>query len=284
VKRSNQAAYHVYRYQILPVALASQLELFESPPDIENIISRKNEIFRAALLSLSRFTYSRTRIRHRVTFESGNYVVVQLAANRNLIRTIEFEDEEIENWPAITIAVDNDPESQKILIQINPEAFGDTKTAAKILQDNLNDALRRSWLRVYIEPTFRASNFWQLVADYRGKIKQIHFRLISPNMASISKALSFDLKSIHKQTNSKETDVVLNSPPDGTLVVNEEDTFVKGLVDYSAEGGGEIMLRIRGLKKKVNASESVVETSLDSIEIPVSNVKEALAALKALFK
>ena len=82
-------------------------------------------------------------------------------------------------------------------------------------------------------------------------------------MANISNALELDLAKLNEDTNSHRTDLKLNSGEGSTLEVNENNILINSLVDYSAEGGGDIELKMKGVKKTIRTSKTVRELSVD---------------------
>lgn len=64
------------------------------------------------------------------------------------------------------------------------------------------------------------------------------------------------------------------------LEIREDNTLVKSLATYASEGGGDIVIKVRGYKKSIRTSKSVRETSID--EMAVSNL--SIDRLKILFE
>ena len=114
---------------------------------------------------------------------------------------------------------------------------------------------------------FEKHSFWELVDEYSGKLLSIDFEFITPNMATISSALSGDLKKLAKSTNSIRNRLRLESGESASLAQDQSNQMINGLVDYSGQGGGDITLKIKGLKKKVKTSKTLKEVEFDEIDL-----------------
>lgn len=79
--------------------------------------------------------------------------------------------------------------------------------------------------------------------------------------------LELDLAQLSADTNSHRTDLKLNSSEGSTLEINQENSLVNSLVEYSSQGGGDIVVKIKGLKKTIRTSKSVREISFDELSI-----------------
>jgi hypothetical protein len=86
-------------------------------------------------------------------------------------------------------------------------------------------------------------------------------------MANISNTLSNTLKELAKDTNSSQSNLQLRSDPASSLDIDQKDETVQGLVDYTSEGGGDIAIKIKGLRKKIQTSRSIREIELDDLQL-----------------
>ena len=98
---------------------------------------------------------------------------------------------------------------------------------------------------------FEKRQFWSLLHQYEGRVKSVEFEIITPNMANISGSLSDDLKDFAKATNSARNKLKIESDPEAPLRLEEDNRTLQGLVNYSSEGGGNISLKIDGVKKPI---------------------------------
>jgi hypothetical protein len=133
-------------------------------------------------------------------------------------------------------------------------------------------------------PTFEKNIFWEIVEKYPNKILSTEFLMISPNLSNISDALNFDLNKLHKDTNTQETTLRLQSDKESNLTLTKENDFIASIVDYSSEGGGNIKVKVKGLRKTIRTQDSVMETSVNSLNIDLKEPSQLLNFFKGLLK
>ncbi len=241
-------------------------ERFKSIVTIEELTNRKNEIFEYVLKNFPTLRYRQNEIHQKVDLNSAPWFVMEINSQRSLKREMpDFNEERIDTWPHVVIIFNNRPDIQMIAVSKNTRAFNSGSTVIKILQDNLAPVLQVYQLSIDIGARFEEKEFWNLVDEHREKIVSVNFELISPNMANISKNLKLDLKQIAVDTNSHRTDVKLNSSEGGILNLNQDNSIVNSLVDYSSKGGGTIKLKIKGYKRTLSTSKHVKKISMEEI-------------------
>jgi len=273
--QENNAIVHLelFRYQLLPRIRGVQAELFADPAlrgisTIEELKQRKNELFDRVLEEFPLIARGERRLNRRITLREAPWTVAVANIEKRLRRDRkDFKTERLDTWPHVVLIVNNDPSVQLIAISRNTKAFSSGKVVAKALETSFNHVLERFQLSMHVEALFEKTDFWQIVGANVGRIQSVRFELISPNMANMSKVLTLDLRALNAATNSHETDIQLNSAPEGALEINPNDEMVQGLVGYAAEGGGDIVLRIRGLRSRIRTSKSVLELSADELSI-----------------
>ena len=175
----------------------------------------------------------------------------------------DFSEEFIENYPNVIIAFNNHPDTQLVAIQNNKAAFGNCLTASHIIQKSIDRWAKNSNLNFFIEPQFDSREFWNLVRQHAGQITQVTFDLVTPNLAKISKNLKVDLKELYNDTNTQRTKVELNAEPESHLDIKEDSEIIRSIVDYGAEGGGNISMRVAGLRKKLHTAQSPKDFNVD---------------------
>lgn len=261
------ARFHLYRYQLLPVDRYFQGDLL-GVKSVEELIAKKNELFAAALRTPRSFTSARSDTATQRLIESGDFFLYRIASNRSLQHeTREFTTEFIDNWPKVLVVIWNHPDRQLVAIQHRAAAFQDTEAVMRLIFDSVEPTLAKHQLTVDWEPLFEKRVFWDLVEKHKGKIHEIDFELITPNMANISGVLPENLRQFAKCTNAVKSRVAITSDPSASLKVEPNDDVMKALVEYSSEGGGDIAIRLIGMKKKIHTSRSVREISIDETRI-----------------
>jgi hypothetical protein len=258
--------FKVYRYQLLPIDRHTD-DLFDGL-SASQLIERKNSIFAKAIPFVRTHRHRGSDLSVRLMSNEIDSFVLSIASRRALTReTPDFRIEQIENWPHVTAIILNRPDEQYIVVQDRPTAFANTDTVVKLIERATRASLQRSGLRLHTERVFSKSHFWQLVNEYRDKITWIEFEFVTPNMANISSTLSDTLKELAKDTNSSQSNLQLRSDPASSLDLDPKDETVQGLVDYTSEGGGDISIKIKGLRKRIQTSRSIREIELDDLQL-----------------
>jgi hypothetical protein len=261
------SSYHfdLFRYQLLPLTQKIQLDLFRVY-SVEELKARKNEFFSDVLGDLPKLEHRKIDIVQRLDMHEGDWFIFHIGAKKSLRRhKADFEAERLDDWPHVIVVVNNDPDLQLLAVSRNKKAFTSTAVVADMLCENLNRVLGQYCLHIEIEAMFEQKSFWSLVEQYRGEIRNVTFELVSPNMANISKTLEINLAQINKDTNSHRTDLSLNSGEGSALEINQDNNVINSLVDYASAGGGDILIRLRGMKKVIKTSKSIKQVSIEEV-------------------
>lgn len=258
--------FKVYRYQLLPIDRHTD-DLYDGLTPAQ-LIERKNSIFAKTIPFVKTHRHRGSDLSVRLESSGNETFTLSIASRRALTReTPDFRIEQIENWPHVAAIILNRPDEQYIVVQDRPTAFAHTDTVVKLIERATRTSLLRSGLRLHTERVFSKSHFWHLVSEYKDKITWIEFEFVTPNMANISNTLSNTLKELAKDTNSSQSNLQLRSDPASSLDIDPKDETVQGLVDYTSEGGGDIAIKIKGLRKKIQTSRSIREIELDDLQL-----------------
>lgn len=273
--------FKVYRYQLLPIDRHTD-DLYGGLSAAE-LIEQKNSIFAKTIPFIRGHRHRGSDLSVRLeTEDNHDLFVLSVASRRALTReTPDFRKEQLENWPHVTAFILNRPEEQYILVQDRPAAFASTDTVVKIIKSSTRLSLQKAGLRLHTECLFDPKYFWDLVGQHKERITWVGFEFVTPNMSNISHTLSTTLKQLAKDTNSSQSSVQLKSDPASALRLDPQEPIVQGLVDYTSEGGGDISIQIRGLRKKIKTSSSVREIELDELQLgcPPAQLAEILRGL-----
>ena len=281
--KNKNISFELFRYQILPRSRTFQPDLFGEIKSLDDLLAQKNQIFFQALLNVREFETRKTPIRHKVLYQDQDQILYRFAANRSLTReTEEFTEEEVENWPSFLVYIWNDPSKQFMAIQARWSAFQQTDIVAQSITQAVNEVLGKNNLRAHPESLFLESEFWDLIDHNTGKIRDIHFELITPNMSNICETLSDELKDFAKSTNTAQTNLNIQADPDSSILLDPDDKNLKGLVSYSSEGGGNISIKVRGLSKRINTKKSKKHIDLTELEIEGKDPCEIAGIIKDL--
>lgn len=273
--KSQVRSFRLFRYQINPVKKDIQGDfLLEGIDSVEKLIQSKNQFFVNALLGITEFKFKRSPIAHDIK-EFGATLVMQIGANRPVkVTTKEFVEKEIENWPALTVVVDNRDSKQLLAIELKQQAFRYAETVANMIENNLNKALRQYQLIAQIEPLFEKEDFWRVINSNAGKISYIKFFMVEPNLPELSKNLSDSLKKATKRINSNRFNLGFHSAPEESLSISEDDDDLNGLVDYSAGGGGTAHVKIQGIRAVYKTNDTSKTIQINEMVFHGNNVAE----------
>jgi len=252
---------------------------------VEDLVAIKNRIFQEILDNLPNvFVYRSNEYPIDGFPKIENSCCFRIGAKHKLTRSKkDFTQEELDDWPSCALYINNLSDIQMLGIVYNYKAFTDTNAIARILESTFSNLLAKYKLAAYIEPIFEKSEFWKIVETYPEEISKVKFELISPNLSNISGSLTIDLDQLKQDTNVHKTDVELNSQEDSHLSI-KKTPFVEGLVDYSSEGGGNISVKIKGLKRRLSTKDHVKETILSEVDINSSNKDSIVDILRELIR
>jgi hypothetical protein len=199
---------------------------------------------------------------------SDDFFLFKLAANRSMNHeTRDFKEEELDNWPSIFCAIWNHPDAQYVLIQDRPLAFQDTGYVLKVIFENIDPVLEHRQLRCITESLFEKKAFWDMANKFQGRIREVDFEIITPNMSNISSTLPQDLTNFAKRTNSIRNHLRVSSDSTSALKIEESNETLSSLVDYSSSGGGNISVKITGASKKYHTNKTHKEIDIEEITL-----------------
>lgn len=260
--------FDLYRFQLLPISQNLHDDLYIDKLSIEKLKEKKNEIFGDILNSIIKINHKSFDIIQKNIPIGGDWIAFKIGAKKHVeIGTTDLKKTTIDSWPHITVIVNNNPEIQTIAISRNTKAFSSTGVVCKLLQRNLEHSLRARQLTMHIKPIFDKKDFWDIVSRHEHEISSVKFELISPNMSNISKCLTIDLKTINEETNSHRTNVELNSDRGASLELGESNRVVSGLVEYAAQGGGNISIKVQGVRQKIQTNTEIKTLEIDEFTV-----------------
>lgn len=279
---SRPSKFDIYRYQLLPFQDVVQVSLFGADPiDTEELKANKNEIFASIFDERLKIRYSRNEITHKIVAMADPYIVLQIAVRKNIrFNPKPFEPKGDDNWQDLFVIINNDPEVQKIAIQRKAQAFQHTSTVQSILQKSFGKILASHNLSIYIEPTYNEGLFWDLVEKHRGKIYKLGFEIISPNIGNLRKPLKLNIAEIKANSNAHKTKIEFEAPENSSLEIKKEDELISQINEYSAEGGGDSYMKIRGFKGTISTGKTTRTVEIDTMEIRGQSPESILDKIK----
>lgn len=272
--------FHIFRYQIIPLERNQQVDFFSGITSIEELIEKKNEFF-ADSLGTVKVDNGKSEMNKLVLFSDLDSFVLKMNVSRSKkIETKDFKTQVIPSWPSILVIVLNNKEQQLILVQEKLEAFQKAKSVVKAIEKSVNENLKAKNLVVKTENLFKLDEFWDIIRPYKGKIKRIKFELITPNMSNISKTLADDLKNFAKESNAAQTNLSIQASQGMSLDVIDSNKYFDGLADYASKGGGNVSVKIAGLRKEITTSAGSRTIEIKDAEIVGQASPELLQIVK----
>lgn len=261
--------FEIYRYLLLPIT-QKQIELFGENYTADEIRNTKNTIFKKVLKKISEegWSSSRYELSSKIIYNEGDWFVFQLGRKKELEVTLKnlVKKEEVEDWPASTIIINNAQNTQAICISTNTDAFSSTSTVAKILKENLMRELVQEGLVVEVNKTFYKHEFWHMIKENAGDIYSLKFEFVSPNMANLNSELLIDLRGFRDKNNSQKTvlELAVNREVlESSIEVPEDDQDMQKMVEYVSEGAGDIILKRRSDNKTIKMNDNVRKIEVD---------------------
>lgn len=240
--------FELFRYQLL-TSDQKTVQFFSDMKPAEDVREKKNEYFFEALSSINEWKdpVKKLEIISETIYSDDDLYVCKIGARKTLKYTDEnFQENTTDDWPHVTVVVNNKPNVQIIAVSPNNKAFSSSNRVVDVMMKTLQDILKSYGLVVYADPLFDKKRFWEIVEKHKGKIYSVKFEMISPNISNIRKTLYKQVLLARDECNAKKTLVELEADKGAALTLNEDNEYISGMVDYSSEGGGEIKIRARG--------------------------------------
>jgi hypothetical protein len=277
--------FDLYRYQLLPKTREVQTNFATGVSSTENLLARKNEFFAELLIDQMALATARSTIRTMLLHKEDMGYLYKFAVNRALVMEKEdFTAEAISNWPSFYVLVFNHPDEQLIAVQKRVGTFNDTEVVIDAMMSFMEAQLAERGLITQVSPLFHEAEFWTIVNRFPNRVQEIEFDLITPNMTDISKVLSEELKEFAFRTNTVRTKMGLTADKDSALQIREDDPNVESLVQYASEGGGNIKLKIRGLKRIEQTKTKKRQLEVESADIEAKSPEAILEIFRGMIQ
>lgn len=283
---SQPIKYDVFTYQLSPIAKA-QLGLFNPNLTPEQIMERKNTLFAEIFKGDISFYHRRFKLNYKVEFQDEEVILLRLANRKTVHIEKEFHRESFESEPSCLIAIWNNPDYQLIAIESDRTSFGTSFTVRNIVEKSFRRELEGLNLKVNIHPTYKESDFWDLINTYGGQIERLKFEFEYPNLPRVNKFLTDELKDASRTLNSGKTKLEFSAPDEQILDnVDESNEELSNLVKASAEGAGPTKLKFKGYKRWESTENKVRSVEFDELEVEANEetIRNYVEVLKDFLK
>jgi len=265
---SKALRFHLFRYHLLPLTKnTQQIDLFpEEDLTPEFIRAHKNDFFNDVLLDLPQSRNSSNPL--KLHNNENPFWLFKLANKKIAFIAQNFEMHKVPTEPFLFVAINNNPEVQLIAISENLEAFSSPTVVRNILRDIFQKDLRKYGLNIEIEQLIDQQDFWKYIHRFQNKLTKIDFEFIKPNMANISGSLDEEFRDFANSVNSHESHIIIAAPQNGLLEnINQENPEIRGLIDYASEGGGNVKIKVKGVRKMYTTDQSPITVLVDEVSI-----------------
>lgn len=249
-------------------------------------VKTKPELLKEVLSDKYQFSHGKSELGYVVEKTVGNYIYAKMGkrSSLNLSQSPEqgFQDKKIEHWPNCSIFInldDNPSTGQKIFFEYNRSIFETPLIQLQKLSEEINGALLTSGYVMTVSPVTDQQDFWKVVNENNGEIKELTMNFVAPNLFNLKNKLEDDLRDVHQEYGATHASLSLKNEQT-SLSLNPNSPLIKQGLEYITKGGGQYKLRI---KNTIYSSEdkvrSVIEASLNPDELDDGQLKLILDKL-----
>lgn len=174
------------------------------------------------------------------------------------------------DWQGAYILIDANDHKFGQRIAIEHDVVGRPSTLANYIAKYLNEKDERPF-DCSVEQIFSASDFWEFAHAAGNQLKFMRFTFIAPNMWKTREGLEEDLRRARNATRAIKYGMSLA----GANGVTSDNDFVKGAIDYVAQGGGRVRARDhRG--NPFDSADKTLRTEVDNEIVVELGTEEAI--------
>lgn len=182
-----------------------------------------------------------------------NIIVMRIANQKSKEVIQDFKPKSVKHEPHSYVIIDNRDRCRRIAIQKNKDAFNNTDSLKKILQEVLHTRmLTDHFIGLALHPQFYPRDFYEAWELHRQSTQRIRFNLSEgslPNNFKTEELGDHDIWDLINKLNEEEhrkryrTVLELNPPEDKAyLEVDKSSAFIRNLVNFHAATGASIEL------------------------------------------
>lgn len=269
------ARFTIYTYMFKPINEPEQPELFVRDVDVEESLAKKQELFGNCFLSQSNIKFSKGEniYKHTVAAQREGIIAMRLANNSKQVHERDFVRTTEEDNPSLYVLIDNRKDRQIVAIENRQQAFTETQTVAKIMEETFNKMLFQHRLQVAIRAKFHTHEFWDVVSEYENGIASVTFKFPYPNLPEISDMVGEYYTQLALNTNS-EPKTTIKATPKERLLLEKGDLLLERMISAASASGEQIMMRPKGTRKwrrigiDTLAQEELPDSILKGLEEP----------------
>lgn len=267
--------------------LLTQLSLFDKQLTKDELMGKKNLLFNEVFNSELAFYHRRFKLNYKFEYRSDDFILLRLANKKIVHIEKQFHRESFDSEPSCLVAIYNDPKLQLLAIESDKTSFGTSFTVVRVIEKTFERELHKLNLRINIHPKYEEKEFWDLMRKYEYQVEGLRFEFDYPNLPRVNKTLIDELKDASKSMSSEKTKIEFVAGDNQVLDnLAENNDELSGLVKTSAEGGGPVKIKIKGLRRWESTDNKVKSFEFDELEVDATEVTvgEYVREIKNLLK
>lgn len=256
----------IYTYQFYPLS-NRQYDLYGKNLSNEELMEKK-QVFFSDIISQTGDVYRHRskKYGHKILMNQGNVIVFRIANCKKLMLEENFHKKEHPYAPSCLVVVDNRDNVQRIAIEDDQKAFGDTNVVRNIISASYKRCLEPLGLGISIQREYQKTEFWNVVNKYPEKITMIRFQLSYPNLPRLNQTIKSIIAETSKVTNSKSTTIEYKAGDGESLNIKEDDQNIQDLSKASADGGDIIKIKAKNVKRYISTGNTYKSFECEDLE------------------
>lgn len=254
--------------------------MFSPEVDVEESLRMKQQLLEELFKAESNLRFSRVRangdgegkqFEHMIVAQSGGIIVMRLANTTQQVHEKKFNRWTEEDQPSLYVLIDNRKDKQIIAVENRPQAFSETETVARIMEETFNRRLWGRRLQVQINAKYRTREFWDVVSEYEQGIASVTFKFPYPNLSVISDMVGEYYTELARSTNT-EPKTTITAPPKEKAILQRGNLILESMIRAASASGKVIMMRPKGARKwrkiglKTIVQEELSDQALKGLE------------------
>lgn len=236
--------FYCYRYQLPNDYSCLNSQVFSS----ENLTpkeakAKKNELFAKyvaqACLEMEKLTQEKYIYKIEAKVDSIFFIKIGKKGSLNLKDSSLDNVQKAEHYnQQAWIIIDNSPNNQVIAYQNNSSIK--FATVKKHFFEHISKMLNATLLTLLIEPISTEAKFWDVVAQYKGRITDLYFSVYAQNMPVLTEDANEFIAEMRNQINAEKTELHASSKTG--LEIDSDNKYIKSMAESASLGISKLTL------------------------------------------
>lgn len=249
----------------------------------EELMNKKNQLFRQALSNEPTFVHRNKKLRYEVLFNSEHHIVLRIANNKKVSIERDFVTNTFDSFPSALVIFYNHPDQQQIAIESDRTSFGNSEVLLRIISKTLQQELKHDKLSATFHKQFVKRTFWEILDHHKDEVIGLKFKVPYPNLPRLNLNVNDSLRQVNKDTGAEVSNLEIKAHPGSSLQnLNEKNESINNLVHGSSEGGGEPQIKLKNQRSYKKTGTTIKSTFFDKIESVKSSTNDMMSFVKGL--